>query len=124
MNSALKAGLLSGLVFPGFGHIALKHYKRGIVLILVAFAGLSVLLRETMQYMNDIVEKMAMQGGAVDFTGITNALGHAGAVRDSLVLNLASSLFVICWFIGVVDAYRIGKKKDKESTANDKTWKA
>ena len=35
MSHALKAALLSGLVFPGLGQIMLKHYKRGIAVVVV-----------------------------------------------------------------------------------------
>ncbi|MEQ8205324.1 MAG: hypothetical protein RIA65_04045, partial [Woeseia sp.] len=40
MKKSLKAGLLSGLLFPGLGHFAVGAYRRGTVLLLVSAAAL------------------------------------------------------------------------------------
>ena len=44
MNNALKGALLSGLVFPGLGQVNLKHYKRGIALMLIVSISLLVIV--------------------------------------------------------------------------------
>ena len=114
MNYALKGALLSGLVFPGLGQVVLKYFKRGIVLMLTVFAGLMVIVLKAVQYAFSILEKIKLDGGVIDIKTITDAAARAASTSDSLIFNLALLLIVICWVFGVVDAYRIGKKKDLE----------
>ena len=38
MKNSMKGALLSGLVFPGLGQIALKRYRRGFALMLTVMA--------------------------------------------------------------------------------------
>ena len=45
MKRSTRAVLLSGLVFPGLGHIFLKQYLRGSILVLIALATASVIIR-------------------------------------------------------------------------------
>jgi hypothetical protein len=109
MNNALKGALLSGLVWPGLGQVVLKHYKRGIVLMLTVLAGLSVMVVIAVQQARTVIEKMASEGGIIDRSAISNAVAQATASFDGLVLNLLLFVIVMCWIFGIVDAYRIGK---------------
>jgi len=112
MNNSLKGALLSGLVFSGLGQIILKHYKRGIALMLTVSAGLLVIIVKAVQQAVTILEKIGSEGGAIDMSAVSKAATQASTTSDSLIFNLALSLIIFCWIIGVVDAYRIGKKKD------------
>lgn len=113
MNNALKGALLSGLGFPGLGQIVLKYYKRGVALMFVVFGCLLVIALEAIQKAFTIVEKIT-SGGAVDMSRITEAATQGAATSESLITKLAFFLIIVFWNIGVVDAYRIGKKKDIE----------
>jgi hypothetical protein len=114
MNNSLKGALLSGLVFPGLGQVALKQYKRGIALMLTALASLSVLVEKALQQAFTILEKIGAEGGAIDMKTISSAATQASNPSDSMIINFALFLTILCWIIGVVDAYRIGKKRDLE----------
>ena len=114
MNNALKGGLLSGLGFPGLGQLALKHYKRGFVLMVTVFAGMAVIVVKTLRQALTILEKIQSEGGIIDMSTISNAATQATLSTDSLIVNSLWLLIIICWIFGVVDAYRIGKKKDLE----------
>mgnify|MGYP004231119247 CR=1 FL=1 len=113
MNNSLKGVVLSGLVFPGLGHIILKHYKRGAVLMLAVSASLLVILMKAVQGAFAILEKIELEGGAIDMSAISNAVTQA-STSENLMFNLALLLIMFCWIIGTVDAYRIGRKKDIE----------
>jgi TM2 domain-containing membrane protein YozV len=117
MKNSLKGALLSGLVFPGLGQIILKHYKRGIVLMLTVSASLIVIAIKAAQYTFSVLEKIELEGGVIDLKTITDAAARASSTSDSLVFNLGFLLIVACWIFGIVDAYRIGKKMDLESSA-------
>ena len=113
MNNSLKGALLSGLVFPGLGQVILKYYKRGAVLMLVVSASLLVILIKAVQQAFAILEKIQSEGGVIDMSTISKAAAQASTSFGSLTFKIALLLLMLCWIIGVVDAYRIGKKTEK-----------
>ena len=46
MKKAIKAALLSALVFPGVGQMYLKRYVRGLIPMVLILAGLGMLIAE------------------------------------------------------------------------------
>jgi len=116
MKYSLKGALWSGVVFPGLGQIILKHYKRGIVLILTVSASLTVIAIKAAQYAFTVLEMIELEGGVIDLKTITDAATQASSTSDSLVFNLGLMLIVVCWIFGIVDAYRIGRKMDLEGS--------
>jgi len=112
MNNSLKGALLSGLIFPGLGQVVLKHYKRGAVIMLTVLVCLSVVVVKAVQHALAILEKIELEGGAISMSTISNAATQASTNSGSLTFNLLLLLIIVCWIIGVVDAYRIGRKKD------------
>lgn len=114
MNNSLKGAFLSGLIFPGLGQVVLKHYKRGAVIMLTVLVSLSVVVVKAVQHALAILEKIESEGGAISMSTISNAATQAATTSGSLTFNLVLLLVILCWTIGVVDAYRIGKKKDIE----------
>ena len=119
MNNSLKGALLSGLVFPGLGQVVLKHYKRGAVIMLTVLLSLSVIVIEAVQKAFTILEKIESEGGTIDMNTISNAATQASTTSDSLIFYLVLLLIIFCWIIGVVDAFRIGKKKDIEQQSTN-----
>ena len=114
MNNSLKAAVLSGLIFPGLGQIVLKRYKRGAVIMLTVLVSLSVVVAKAVQHALAILEKIESEGGAISMSTILNTATQASTTSESFTFNLVLLLVALCWIIGVVDAYRIGKKKDIE----------
>jgi hypothetical protein len=119
MNNSLKGALWSGLMFPGFGQVIFKHYKRGIVLMVTVFAILMVIVLKTVQHALAILEKIELEGGVIDIQTITDAATKASSSSGSVIYNLGFLLIVICWIFGIVDAYRIGKKMDLEDNGEN-----
>jgi hypothetical protein len=114
MKNALKGALLSGLVFPGLGQVRLRHYKRGIALLLIVSVSLVVIVVKAVLQAFTILEKIELEGRAIDMSTILNATTQA-STSDSLLYNFLLLLIILCWIIGIVDAYRIGKKRDLEA---------
>jgi ABC-type spermidine/putrescine transport system permease subunit I len=114
MNNSLKGVFLSGLVFPGLGQIILKKYKRGIALMLTVLVCLLAIVLNAVQQALAILEKIDLKDGNVDFSTVSNAANNALSNSDSLTINFSLILIILCWIIGTVDAYRIGRKKDLE----------
>lgn len=117
MKNSLKGALLSGLVFPGLGQISLKHYIRGLALMLTISASMLVIIVKAVQQAVTILEKIESEGGAIDMNAISKAATQASTTSDSLIFYLALLLIIFCWIFSVVDAYRIGKKKDSDLIA-------
>ena len=114
MNNSLKGAFLSGLVFPGLGQLALKHYKRGAVIIIAVLISLSIVVAEAVRYALSILGDVQIEGGEISISSISEAASRASTTSGSLAFNLALLLVILLWIIGAVDAYRIGKKKDIE----------
>ncbi len=114
MNHSVKGAFLSGAVFPGLGQVFLKHYVRGIALMLAVSVSLVVLVKKAVEQALAILEKVQWEGGTIDMITISNAATQASTSSDSRTFNFLLFLIVSCWVIGIVDAYRIGKKKDLE----------
>ena len=119
MSNALKGALLSGLVFPGLGQVNLKHYKRGIALMLIVSVSLLVIVVKAVLQTFTILEKIDLEGRAIDMSTILNATTQASITSDSLLYNFLLFLIILCWIIGIVDAYRIGKKRDLEGRSTN-----
>jgi len=119
MNNSLKGAFLSGLVFPGLGQIVLKHYKRGAVIMLTVLLSLSVIVIKAVQKAFTILEKIESKDGTIDINTISNAATQVSTTSDSLIFSFALLLIIFCWIIGVVDAFRIGKKKDIEQQSTN-----
>lgn len=115
MKNSLKGVLLSGLIFPGLGQIALKRYPRGIALILVVLAALALMIVTAVQEAYAILENIEAGGGTPDTETIRQAAEQAAAASDSMVIPAMALLILICWVIGIIDAYRIGRQQDREA---------
>jgi len=119
MNNSLKGAFLSGLIFPGLGQVVLKHYKRGAVIMLTVMVSLSVIVIEAVQKAFTFLEKIESEGGTIDMNTISNAATQASTFSGNLIFSFALLLIIFCWIIGVVDAFRIGKKKDIEQQSTN-----
>lgn len=110
---------MSGLVFPGLGQIVLKHYKRGAAIMFAFMVTLTVIVVGTVMKAFTILEKIQSEGGTIDMNTISNAATQASTTSDSLIFNFSLLLLLFFWIIGIVDAFRIGKKKDVEQPSEN-----
>jgi len=111
MNHAFKSALLSGLVYPGLGHWVLKRYKRGVFLMLAVTAALLVIIIQAVQQAFMVLEKIQAKGGTIDLDTLSKTVTEATTSR-SLMFDLLFLFLIACWVVGIVDAFRIGRKKD------------
>lgn len=114
MKHSVKAAVLSGAVFPGLGQLFLKHYVRGVGLMLAVAVGLFEVVKIALEQALAILEKIQWQGGTIDMAAISNAAARASTSSGSRTFNLFLLFIVACWLFGTVDAYRLGQKKDRE----------
>jgi uncharacterized metal-binding protein len=117
MSQAIKGALLSGLVLPGLGQFVLKQYLRGAVIMLAVLASVFFIVVDVVQQAQAVLEQIELQGDAIDITAISNAAASEYVQSGGLAINLLMWFILVCWVVGTVDAYRIGKKKDREREA-------
>ena len=115
MNTATKAALLSGLVFPGSGHWLLKQYRRAIGIIAIALLALGIIVTDALQKATLIANKIASGEIPLDATAITEQVDATLHSAGSTAANIATWLLLACWIFGIVDAYRLGKQKDRQA---------
>ena len=65
MNIAMKAALFNALLFPGWGEIYLKKYKRGILIIIATAAGILSILWSIIQTTIKILRFAPFKKGTV-----------------------------------------------------------
>ena len=113
MKRSSKAALLSGLIFPGIGHIVLKQYLRGSVLMLFALVALSVIVTKIYQRALTIVDRINSGDIPVDTGAIAEMVSNSTSGADSFIENIAVIVLGACWLIGIIDSYRLGVAQEK-----------
>jgi hypothetical protein len=121
MNKATKAALYNVLLFPGWGQIYLKRYKKGIAIIIAIIAGALSILWSIVQTTTAFLKTSPFRKNAINFDAIVKtaiySIKHAN--RSHLILMLF--LILLLWISSIVDAYSIGKKQQSISPVLDNT---
>jgi len=116
MKKSSKAALLSGLIFPGIGHIFLREYFRGSALVVLSLAALSVVVAKAYQHAMLIVDRVVSGDISMEAGAIAQAVSNSTTAADSLVENAAVIVLVACWLGGIMDSYRLGAVQEKSDT--------
>jgi len=114
MKPSAKAALLSGLVFPGAGHIYLKRYATGIVLVVIAVIATYSLIADAVHVAFAISDKIANGDVPLDVNTITNMVEQQSqqVVTSS---TIATYTLGLSWLIGLVDSYRVGSMQERST---------
>lgn len=117
----MKAALLSAFVFPGVGHIYLKRYIPGVLLIGASLAGIYYLTSKAVERSLQIVEKIQSGDVPLDVAAITELVSKQPTGTEAQLLDIATTVIFICWLIGIIDSYRVGRGQDKQVLMSGKT---
>jgi len=123
MKRSIRAALISGLVFPGLGHVYLKKYLVGVVLLFVA--GVSVYSASVAAVDTALsVAKQIEAGGVSINEDAINRLIEQKSQGSAMVTNLSLVALTLSWVIGVVDSYRVGRgeERTKGKAGEKETW--
>ena len=93
MGQAGRAGMLSGLVFPGLGQVCLKRYGRGVVVTLLAIAGLTLLISMATRDALSVISQLEMQDAAIYFQTLLDVTVEASTGPS--FLHTGPLLFVV-----------------------------
>lgn len=108
MTRASKAALLSGLVFPGAGHLLLRRYLRGSALILFALLASSIIIKSLFRRALAVVDQITGSDVPVEVGQIAEMVAQSSIRANGLAENAPLVILLACWLIGVIDSYRIG----------------
>jgi len=113
MKIPTKAALLSGLILPGIGHIVLKQYLRGSLLVLFSLLALSIIVTRVFQRALTIVDRINSGDIPADTGAIADMVSNSASAADGFTENIALLVLGACWLIGIIDSYRIGIAQEK-----------
>lgn len=112
MRNSTKGVLLSALVYPGLGQIALKSYLRGVSLIVLTSWGLYRIVAKMYQQivgLLDGTEISAIVTSTDDIVKvIIDMLPDVGGPSYRTLLRIISG----CWLAGIVDSWLSGRRLD------------
>lgn len=63
-----------------------------------------------------ISDKILSGETQLDIQAITEQVAQQSGGADAQLLNVATIALCLCWLIGIIDAYRIGRIHDKKDT--------
>ena len=112
MRNAIKAALLSTFVFPGTGHFVLKKYVSGTILAGSAFTSLYLVFSSMLEKSLQIADKIQTGQIQPDAAVITELLLQQPSGTNDRLLNIAWTVLIAAWLIGIVDSYRIGRQSN------------
>lgn len=111
MKKSTKAVLLSGLVFPGVGHLYLKRWMSGLLLLGVAALASWHIGAVVMDTASVVAEKIQSGAVAAD-TDTIIALVEQESKGAAQATNFAKRVWLACWVIGIVGSWWQGRSQD------------
>jgi hypothetical protein len=120
MRQSLKAALFSAFVLPGSGHFLLKKHVQGALLSGVTFLCIWALLSTALEKAQEISLKIQSGEIPLDISRITDEVTKQTAGGGTQLADIATYLLIICWLVGIVDSFRIGRLLDKDDSGRDK----
>jgi TM2 domain-containing membrane protein YozV len=110
MKAAIKAVLFNALLFPGWGQIYLKRYKKGILIISAVMAGIISILWSVFQTTRNILQIAPFKKGTVTFFAVVQlAINAIKALNPSYLFLILLSM-ILLWILSIIDAYTTGEK--------------
>ena len=116
MNLATKAALFNALIFPGWGQIYLKKYKKGILIIIAISAGVISILWSVAQTTINILKIAPIKKGTVTFFAVVQLAIDAVKALNLFYLFLILFFMILLWILSIIDAYISGKKEMARAT--------
>lgn len=113
MKTSYKAALLSTFVFPGVGHLYLKKYWRGLVIMFIALSGMGFMVwsasTSAFSHLDSIM--VNMQGGGSSLQDVLDTVGSR-APTTSPYHDAVFYVMVCLWIFAIIDAYKIGRRSE------------
>ncbi|TWX52441.1 hypothetical protein [Colwellia hornerae] len=116
MKTSTKAVLLSALVYPGIGQLVYHAYRRAMLFILIFSVTVYWYLKEVMTQYQPLIDKVKSGEVALNSQALSAEMSKNPIILDPVLVNTLTYTLLICWLLAIVDAYRIGIKKDARAS--------
>lgn len=113
MRKSTKAALISGLVFPGLGHVYLRKYLAGLVLLCLAGLPVYLITAATIDAALDVANEIQAGNVAPDSGAITK-LVERRSQRAERSASIAEWVLLAVWLVGIVDSWRVGRAQERQ----------
>ncbi len=111
MKKSTTAGLLSAFVFPGAGHLYLKHFVPGLLLAGGAAWAVYSLVSRLMSTALEIAQELQRRGDTPDLATLITLVAEQSQAAQSSSISFASMALLVIWAMGIADAYRLGRER-------------
>jgi hypothetical protein len=110
MKASIKAALISALLFPGLGHLALRPRRtgRGMLFLLPTAAAALYLLSTMLNLVSQLQDELDTGKLALDPIAILQRVHAAGI--DNAATNLAAAVLLVGWIGALLDVLWLGKR--------------
>ena len=109
MKASIKAALISALLFPGLGHLALRRGMRGLLFIVPTLLAGGYLLRATLALADTLLTELNNGKLSLDPFLIIERVHSSGI--DNPATNFAGLVCIVCWAGSVADALWLGRHR-------------
>ena len=116
MRRSTKAALLSALVYPGIGQLFYHAYRRATALILTFSVTAYFYIEEVVSKYQPLIDKVKSGEVALDGQALAYEVSKNPIIFDPQLVSFLTYVLFTCWLVGIVDAYRIGIKKDANAS--------
>ena len=111
MNEAVKAAIFSAFLFPGWGQVYLKNYKRGIAIIMPVLFCIISLCWIIIRVVTNVIKATPLKKGTIDMQAILKIAADSLKVLNSRYIVFILLPIFVLWIISIIDAYFLGKKQ-------------
>ena len=78
-----------------------------------SFVAIYYLVSKTVEKAFQITEKIQSGDIQLDIAAITELVSEQSTGTETQLINIATATFIICWLIGIIDSYRLGRVWEK-----------
>lgn len=89
-------------------------------MVVVSIACITILLSIAMEKAQQISDKILSGEIPLDLNRITEEVTNHAVAGGTQWADISTYLLLVCWLIGIVDSYRLGRLKDKADKSIDK----
>ncbi len=101
---------MSALLFPGWGQVFLKRYKRGATIISLTVIGVLSISFYIVQVAVTVLKAAPLKKADVNFSAVVQLCINAVKSLNFFFLLILLLIVIILWIFSIVDAYFLGKK--------------
>jgi len=117
VKKSTKAVFLSAFVFPGVGHLYLKQFVIGLLLLGGSASALYFSVSDAVSKALEIAVTMQSEGTPLDVDALTRRVSEQEGGAEGFSLSMTTIALIAFWVIGVFDAYRVGRVVEKSEDA-------